>query len=378
MSFELTEEQEALQRTVRKFCEKEIAPIAAEADEKGEFHREIYERLADIGLLGIPCPEEYGGAGLDYMTYIVVVEEIAKVCLSTAVGLGVQGLPQIMINMFGTDEQKNKYLAPLASGEMLGAFALTEPGSGSDAASLKTSAKLDGDYYVLNGSKIFITHGGVADVYLAMAKTNPEKGPRGISSFIVEDGTPGFSFGKTEKKMGLRSSPTREIIFEDCRVPRENLVGNDGDGFKIAMIALDSGRITIGASGVGLAQAALDESINYAQQREQFGKPIASFQGLQFMLADMATSIRAARNLVREAAYLKDYGKPFSHVAAMAKLFATDTAMKVTTDAVQIFGGYGYMQDYPVERLMRAAKVTQIVEGTNQIQRMVIARHLLR
>jgi acyl-CoA dehydrogenase len=378
MSFELTEEQEALQRTVRKFCEKELAPIAAEADEKGEFHREIYEKLADIGLLGIPCPEEYGGAGLDYMTYIVVVEEIAKFCLSTAVGLGVQGLPQIMINTFGTDEQRDKFLAPLASGETLGAFALTEPGSGSDAASLKTSARLDGDYYVLNGSKVFITHGGVADVYLVMAKTDPEKGPRGISSFIVEDGAPGFSFGKTEKKMGLRSSPTREIIFEDCRIPRQNIVGNDGDGFKIAMIALDSGRITIGASGVGLAQAALDESVKYSQQREQFGKPIADFQGIQFMLADMATSIRAARNLVREAAYLKDNGKPFSHVAAMAKLFATDTAMKVTTDAVQIFGGYGYMQDYPVERLMRAAKVTQIVEGTNQIQRMVIARHLLK
>jgi acyl-CoA dehydrogenase len=378
MGFELTEEQEALRRTVQKFCEKELAPIAAEADEKGEFHREIFEKLADIGLLGIPCPEEYGGAGLDYMTYIVVVEEIAKFCLSTAVGLGVQGLPQIMINSFGTDEQRNKYLAPLASGEKLGAFALTEPGSGSDAASLKTSAKLDGDCYVLNGTKIFITHGGVADVYLVMAKTDPGKDARGISSFIVEDGTPGFSFGKTEKKMGLRSSPTREIIFEDCRIPRSNLVGNDGDGFKIAMVALDSGRITIGASGVGLAQAALDESVKYSQQREQFGKPIAGFQGIQFMLADMATSIRAARNLVREAAYLKDNGKPFSHVAAMAKLFATDTAMKVTTDAVQIFGGYGYMQDYPVERLMRAAKVTQIVEGTNQIQRMVIARHLLK
>lgn len=378
MSFELTEEQEALRQTVRKFCEKELAPIAAEADEKGEFHREIYDKLGDLGLLGIPCPEEYGGADLDYLTYIVVVEEIAKHCLSTAVGIGVQGLPQIMISKFGTDEQKEKYLPPLASGEKLGAFALTEAGSGSDAASLKTSARLDGDCYVLNGSKVFITHGGEADVYLVMARTGPEKGARGISTFIVEDGTPGFSSGKTEKKMGLRSSPTRELIFEDCRIPRENLVGAEGDGFKIAMIALDSGRITIGASGVGLAQAALDESVRYASEREQFGKPIAGFQGIQFMLADMATSIRAARNLVREAAYLKDNDKPFSHVAAMAKLFATDTAMKVTTDAVQIFGGYGYMQDYPVERLMRAAKVTQIVEGTNQIQRIVIARHLLK
>ena len=378
MSFALTEEQEALRRTVQKFCEKEIAPIAAEADEKGEFHREIYTKLAELGLLGIPCPEEYGGAGLDYSTYVVVVEEIAKYCLSTAVGLGVQGLPQIMINLFGSDEQKNKYLAPLASGEMLGAFALTEAGSGSDAASLKTTAVLDGDSYVLNGTKIFITHGGVADIYLVMAKTDPQKGARGISSFIVEDGAPGFSCGKLEKKMGLRSSPTAEIIFEDCRIPRENMVGKDGEGFKIAMTALDSGRITIGASAVGLAQGALDEAVKYARQREQFGKPIAEFQGLQFMLADMATSIRAARNLVREAAYLKDNGKPFSHVAAMAKLFATDAAMKVTTDAVQVFGGYGYMQDYPVERLMRAAKVTQIVEGTNQIQRIVIARHLLR
>ena len=378
MGFELTEEQESLRRTVRKFCEKEIAPIAAEADEKGEFHREIFEKLAKIGLLGIPSPEEYGGAGLGYSTYAVVIEEIARHCLSIAVGLGVQGLPQIMIAMFGTDEQKDAHLAPLAEGEKLGAFALTEAGSGSDAASLKTSARLDGDSYILNGSKAFITHGGVADIYIVMAKTDPEKGARGISSFIVEDGTPGFSFGKTEKKMGLRASPTREIIFEDCRIPRANLVGNEGDGFKIAMIALDSGRITIGASAVGLAQAALDESVKYASEREQFGKPIAGFQGIQFMLADMATSIRAARNLVKEAAWLKDAGKEFSHVAAMAKLFATDTAMKVTTDAVQIFGGYGYMQDYPVERLMRAAKVTQIVEGTNQIQRMVIARHLLK
>jgi len=378
MSFELTEEQEALRRTVQRFCEKELVPIAAEADEKGEFHREIYTKLADIGLLGIPCPEEYGGAGLDYSTYIIVIEELAKYCLATAVGLAVQGLPQIMINLFGTDEQKNKYLAPLAEGEKLGAFALTEPGAGSDAASLKMSAVLDGDSYVLNGTKVFITHGGEADIYLVMARSDPEKGARGISSFIVDDGAPGFSCGKTEKKMGLRSSPTREIIFEDCRIPRENLVGAEGDGFKIAMVALDSGRITIGASAVGLAQAALDESVKHAGQREQFNKPIAEFQGIQFMLADMATSIRAARNLVREAAYLKDAGKPFSHVAAMAKLFATDTAMKVTTDAVQIFGGYGYMQDYPVERLMRAAKVTQIVEGTNQIQRMVIARHLLK
>ncbi|UCD57732.1 MAG: acyl-CoA dehydrogenase [Candidatus Hydrogenedentota bacterium] len=378
MSFELTEEQETLRRTVRKFAENELAPIAADADEKGEFHREIYEKLADIGLLGIPCPEEYGGAGLDYSTYAVVIEEIAKYCLATAVGLAVQGLPQIMIGLFGSDEQKGTYLAPLAAGEKLGAFALTEPGAGSDAAALKTTAMLDGDSYVLNGTKAFITHGGVADIYLVMAKTEPEKGSRGISSFVVEDGAPGFSFGKIEKKMGMRASPTREIIFEDCRIPRENLVGREGDGFKIAMIALDSGRITIGAAAVGVAQAALDESIQYAKQREQFGQPIANFQGIQFMLADMATSIRAARNLVREAAFLKDEGKPFSHIAAMAKLFATDTAMKVTTDAVQIFGGYGYMQDYPVERLMRAAKVTQIVEGTNQIQRMVVARHLLK
>ncbi len=378
MGFELTEEQESLRRTVQKFAEKELAPIAAEADEKGEFHREIYDKLAALGLLGIPCPEQYGGAGLDYSTYIVVIEEIAKQCLSTAIGLAVQGLPQIMIGLFGSDEQKNKYLAPLASGKKLGAFALTEAGSGSDAASLRTTAVLDGDSYVLNGSKVFITHGGVADVYLVMAKSDPAKGPRGISSFIVENGAAGFTFGKTEKKMGLRASPTREIIFESCRIPRGNIVGKEGDGFKIAMTALDSGRITIGAAAVGVAQAALDEALKYAKQREQFEQPIANFQGIQFMLADMATSIRASRNLVREAAFLKDSGKPFSDVAAMAKLFATDTAMKVTTDAVQIFGGYGYMQDYPVERLMRAAKVTQIVEGTNQIQRVVIARHLLK
>ncbi|RJP21382.1 MAG: acyl-CoA dehydrogenase [Candidatus Abyssobacteria bacterium SURF_5] len=378
MGFELTEEQAQLQRTVQKFAEKELAPIAAEADEKGEFHREIYSRLAELGLLGIPCPEEYGGAGLDYSTYVIVIEEIAKQCLSTAVGLAVQGLPQIMIGLFGNETQKKTYLAPLASGEKLGAFALTEPNAGSDAASLKTSATLDGDHYLLNGTKVFITHGGVADVYLVMAKTDHSKGPRGISSFIVENGAPGFHSGKLEKKMGLRSSPTREIIFDNCRIPRSNLVGKEGDGFKIAMTALDSGRITIGAAAVGLAQAALDESIKYAKQREQFNQPISAFQGIQFMLADMATSVRAARNLVREAAWLKDTGKPFSHVAAMAKLFATDTAMKVTTDAVQIFGGYGYMQDYPVERLMRSAKVTQIVEGTNQIQRIVIARHLLK
>ncbi|GAB4337736.1 MAG: acyl-CoA dehydrogenase AcdA [Candidatus Abyssubacteria bacterium] len=378
MSFELTEEQENLRRTVQKFCEKELAPVVAEAEEKAEFHREIYDKLAGLGLLGIPCAEEYGGAGLDYSTYIVVIEEIAKYCLATAIGLAVQGLPQIMIGLFGTEEQKRKYLAPLASGKMLGAFALTEPSAGSDAASLKTTASLDGDSYVLNGTKAFITHGGFADLYLVMAKTDPEKRAHGISSFIVADGTPGFSFGKHEKKMGVRASPICELVFENCRIPRANLLGKEGDGFKIAMIALDSGRITIGASAVGLAQAALDEAVKYAKQREQFGRPIAEFQGIQFMLADMATSIRAARNLVREAAYLKDRGKPFSDVAAMAKLFATDTAMKVTTDAVQVFGGYGYIQEYPVERLMRAAKVTQIVEGTNQIQRMLIARHLLR
>jgi alkylation response protein AidB-like acyl-CoA dehydrogenase len=378
MSFELTEEQENLRRTVQRFCEKELAPIAVEAEEKAEFHREIYDKLAELGLLGIPCAEEYGGAGLDYSTYIVVIEEIAKHCLATAIGLAVQGLPQIMIGLFGSEEQKRKYLAPLASGMKLGAFALTEPSAGSDAASLKTTASLDGDSYVLNGTKAFITHGGFADLYLVMAKTAPEKRARGISSFIVEDGVPGFSFGKHEKKMGVRASPICELIFENCRIPRANLLGKEGDGFKIAMIALDSGRITIGASAVGLAQAALDEAVKYAKQREQFGQPIADFQGIQFMLADMATSIRAARNLVREAAYLKDQGKPFSDVAAMAKLFATDTAMKVTTDAVQVFGGYGYIQDYPVERLMRAAKVTQIVEGTNQIQRMLIARHLLK
>ncbi len=377
MNFQLSEEHEMIRKMVRDFAEKEVAPTAAERDEEERFDREIFDKMAELGLTGIPWPEEYGGIGSDYLAYAIAVEELSRVCASSGVVLSAHtSLASWPIYRFGTEEQKRKYLVPLARGTSIGAYALTEPGSGSDAASMKTTAVKQGDHYVINGSKIFITNGGVADIYIIFAVTDPEKGHRGISAFIVESTFPGFKLGKLETKMGIRSSPTAEIIFEDLIVPTENLLGEEGQGFKIAMMTLDGGRNGIAAQAVGIAQGALDAAIRYAKERKQFNKPIIANQGISFKLADMATHVEAARLLTYQAAWLESKGLPYGKASAMAKLFAGDTAMMVTTEAVQIFGGYGYTKDYPVERFMRDAKITQIYEGTQEIQRLVISRML--
>lgn len=379
MIFELNKEQEEIRKMVREFAKKAIEPTAAERDEKELFSREIFDQLGELGILGLPYPEEYGGSGSDFLSYAIAVEEISKVCASTGIGLSVHvSLCSWQIFKYGTEEQKQKYLRPLAEGKKLGAFSLTEPNAGTDAASQQTVAVREGDHYVLNGSKIFTTNGGEAEIYSVFAMTDKSKGVKGISAFIVEKGTPGFSFGKKEVKMGIRSSVQREVIMENCRVPVANLLGKEGDGFKIAMSTLDGGRIGVAAQALGIAQGALEHAIKYSKERVQFGKPIASNQAIAFMLADMATKVEAARFLVYRAAYNKSNHLPYSKEAAMAKLFATDTAMSVTTDAVQIFGGYGYSREYPVERLMRDAKITQIYEGTNQVQRIVISGAILR
>ncbi|CDQ18799.1 Acyl-CoA dehydrogenase [Halobacillus karajensis] len=375
MNFTLTEEQEMLRKMVRDFAKNEVEPTAAERDEEERFDRDIFDKMAELGLTGIPWPEEYGGIGSDFVSYVIAVEELSRVCASTGVTLSAHiSLASWPIFKFGNEEQKKKYLTQLATGEALGAYALSEPGAGSDVSSMRTQAKLDGDHYVLNGSKVWITNGGVADIYIVFAKTDPEQGNRGISAFIVEKDTPGFSTGKKEKKLGIRSSPTTELIFEDCKIPKENLLGEEGQGFKVAMMTLDGGRNGIAAQAVGIAQGALDESVAYAKEREQFGKPIAKLQGISFKIADMATEIEASRLLTYQAAYLESEGLPYSKASAMAKLFAGDTAMKVTTEAVQVHGGYGYTKDYPVERYMRDAKITQIYEGTQEIQRLVVGR----
>lgn len=377
MNFQLSEEHEMIRKMVRDFAENEVAPTAAERDEEERFDREIFDKMAELGLTGIPWPEEYGGIGSDYLAYAIAVEELSRVCASSGVVLSAHtSLASWPIYRFGTEEQKQKYLVPLARGTSIGAYALTEPGSGSDAASMKTTAVKQGDHYVINGSKIFITNGGVADIYIIFAVTDPEKGHRGISAFIVESTFPGFKVGKLERKMGIRSSPTAEIIFEDLIVPAENLLGEEGQGFKIAMMTLDGGRNGIAAQAVGIAQGALDAAIRYAKERKQFNKPIIDNQGISFKLADMATHVEAARLLTYQAAWLESKGLPYGKASAMAKLFAGDTAMMVTTEAVQIFGGYGYTKDYPVERFMRDAKITQIYEGTQEIQRLVISRML--
>jgi butyryl-CoA dehydrogenase len=334
--------------------------------------------MAEIGLTGIPWPEKYGGAEMDYLAYVIAVEELSRVCASTGVCLSAHtSLACWPIYKFGTEEQKMKYLKPMAEGKWLGAYALTEPGSGSDAAGMRTTAKKDGDSYILNGNKVFITNGGPAEVYVVFALTDPEKRSRGITAFIVEKGTPGFRIGKKEKKLGIRASTTVELIFEDCRIPAENRLGEEGFGFKIAMMTLDGGRNGIAAQAVGIAQGAYELARDYALQRKQFGKPIAEQQAIQFKLADMATKIEAARLLTYQAAWLESQGLPYGKASAMSKVFASDTAMQVTTEAVQIFGGYGFIREYPVERYMRDAKITQIYEGTNEIQRLVIARHIL-
>lgn len=378
MNFLLTEEQEMIRKMVRDFAENEVAPTAAERDEEQRFDRSIFEKMAELGLTGIPWPEKYGGIGADYLSYVIAVEELSRVDASVGVTLSAHiSLASWPIYKFGTEEQKEKYLRPLAEGKYIGAYALTEPGSGSDAASMKTTAQRDGDHYILNGSKIFITNGGEAEVYIVFALTDPEKKHRGCSAFIVEKGTPGFTMGKKENKLGIRSSPTLEIIFDNCRVPKENLLGKEGEGFKIAMMTLDGGRNGIAAQAVGIAQGALDASIAYAKERKQFGKPIAAQQTIAFKIADMATKVEAARLLTYQAAWRESEGLSYGKESAMSKLFAGDTAMEVTTEAVQVFGGYGYTKDYPVERYMRDAKITQIYEGTNEIQRLVISKMVL-
>lgn len=377
MFFKLSEEHEMIRKMVREFAKNEVAPTAAQRDEEERFDRGIFTQMADLGLTGIPWPEQYGGIGSDYLAYCIAVEELSRVCASTGVTLSAHtSLAGWPIYTFGTEEQKQKYLKPMATGEKIGAYGLTEPSAGSDAGGMRTLAVKDGEDYILNGSKIFITNGGEADIYVVFARIDPNE--KRTSAFIIEKDMPGFSVGKKEKKLGIRSSPTTEIIFEDCRVPKENLLGNEGEGFKVAMMTLDGGRNGIAAQAVGIAQGALDAAVAYAKERQQFGKPIISQQGIAFKLADMATSIEAARLLTYQAAWLESQGLPYGKESAMSKLYAGDTAMKVTTEAVQVFGGYGYTKDYPVERFMRDAKITQIYEGTQEIQRLVISRYLAK
>ncbi len=378
MNFELTEEQEMTRKMVRDFAEKELKPGADERDDNEEFSRGLFDKMGELGLAGIPWPEEYGGGGCDYISYVIAVEELSRVDASAGTTLSAHiSLAGWPLYKYGSEEQKKKYLEPMALGEKLGAYGLTEATAGTDAASMRTTAVLDGDSYVLNGNKLFITNAGEAETYIVFAVTDKEKKAKGINAFIVEKDTPGFSFGKKERKMGLRSSPTLELIFDNCRVPKENLLGKEGEGFKIAMSTLDGGRNGIAAQAVGIAQGAMEESAEYAKSREQFGRPIADFQAISFMLADMGTRIEAARLLTYQAAYLENAGLPYGKASAMAKLFASETAMEVTTNAVQVFGGYGYTRDYPVERFMRDAKITQIYEGTSEVQRLVISRYLL-
>jgi butyryl-CoA dehydrogenase len=379
MNFELSEEQELIQKMVKEFAASDVAPIAAEIDHEHRFPEELLPKMAELGLMGVPFPEEFGGAGADYVSYTIVLEELARVCASTSVIVSSHtSLGTWPIFEYGTPAQKEKHLHALTSGEKLSAFALTEPAAGTDAASGKTTAVLDGDEYALNGSKIFITNGGYADIYIVTAMTDPDKGARGISAFIVEKDTPGFTVGEREHKMGIKASSTTPLYFSDCRIPKDALLGREGNGFKIAMQTLDGGRIGIAAQALGIAQGALDASIAYAKERVQFGKPIATLQAIQWMIADMATEIDAARFLVYRAAWHKDNNIPYGKEAAMAKLFASETATRVAGKAIQIHGGYGFTESYPVERAYRDAKITEIYEGTSEVQRMVIAGSLLR
>jgi butyryl-CoA dehydrogenase len=371
----MNELQVELKNQLERFRNDKIEPTVEHDDRDENFKMELFRELGQLGFCGMTLPEEYGGAGLTYQDFCVALSEIAKSSVSYAATISVSTMVQAIINEYGNEEQKKKYLPELTSGQEIGAFCLSESSSGSDAASLKTTAKKVDGGYVLNGSKMWITSGGIAKTYIVMARTG-EEGHNGISSFIVQDGMEGFSYGKKESKMGWRVSPTRELTFENCFVPKENILQEEGIGFKIAMSALDKGRITIGSIAVGLSQRALDESIKYSLERKQFKQAIFDFQGLQFMMADMATETEASRLLVEQAAMYYDLGTPNQKLASMAKLKSTDTAMKVSTDAVQILGGVGYTSEYPVERLMRDAKVLQILEGTNQIQRVVIARSL--
>ena len=374
MDFKFNEEEQEIIDMLHDFAVKEVAPLAAEIDEQERFPEETWHKLADMGMMGIAYPEEYGGAGLSYLTYIACCEELAKHCATTSVMMSAHSsLCCWPIEHFGTEEQKQMYLPALCSGEKLGAFGLTEPGAGTDAAMQKTTAEDKGDHWLINGSKIFITNAGYASVFVIFAMTDKSLGTKGISAFIVDRDTPGFSVGAHEKKMGIRGSSTCELIFDNCKVPKENLLGEVGKGFKIAMMTLDGGRIGIGAQALGIAQGCIDQTVKYTQERIQFGKRISQFQNTQFQLADMQTKVDAARLLIYRAAQAKQDGEPYSHLAAMGKLFASETASDVTRRCVQLVGGYGYTREYPFERMMRDAKITEIYEGTSEVQRMVIS-----
>ncbi len=379
MNLDLSEEQKLLQRTVREFAEAEVKPLAREIDETGHFPRETFRKAAELGLAGVAIPEADGGAGMDHMSYAITVEEIARVCASTSVVLSVQNsLYCDPIHRFGNAEQKNKFLVPYARGEKIGCYALTEPQAGSNAAALASKALLKGDRYIVNGTKAWITNGGVADAALVYVNTHPEKGEKGITALVIEKGTPGFAVGKEEKKLGIHATACTELSFSDCEVPAANRIGNEGDGYKIALSTLDGGRIGIGAQATGIAQGAFEAALAYSKQRQAFGHPISDFQAIQFMLADMSTEIEAARLLVRKAAWKQDSGGRFTMEASIAKLFASEMSTRVTHKAIQVHGGYGYSREYPVERMYRDARITEIYEGTSEIQRLVIAAWVLK
>jgi len=379
MEFALTKEQEMVRKTAREFAEKEIAPIAADIDERAEFPSATVQRLGELGFMGMTVPKEWGGAGMDDISYAIAVEEISRACASHGVTMSVcNSLVCWPLMKYGTDAQKEKFLRPVASGKVLGCFALTEPNAGTDAGSQATVARKDGDNYIINGSKVFITNASKSDVTILFAMTDKSKGTRGITAFVVDSHTPGYSIGSVEKKMGIRASVQTEIVFQDMAVSKDNVLGQEGKGFGVAMATLDGGRIGIAAQALGIAQAAYEESVKYAKQREQFGKPISSFQAIQWFISDMATEIDAARMLVYKAAFDKWKGRPYTTSAAMAKYFASDIAMKATRNAIQIHGGYGFTKDYPVERFYRDAKITEIYEGTTEVQKMVIAGDLLK
>jgi len=378
MDFEPTEEHRMIRRMVREFAEKEIAPRVEEMDETDQFPHDIFRRMGELGITGLPFPEKYGGSGFSYTSLVIALEEIARVSGAMAITLDVQAsLYGEPVYLFGTEEQKKKYLVPAAQGKKIGCFGLTEPQAGSDAGATRTRAVRDGDEWVINGQKNFITNGSVADFAVITAKTDPDKGVHGISALIVERGTPGFTIGRDEKKMGLKGSVTSELFFENCRIPAENLLGKENEGFKQFMTTLDAGRVAISAMALGLAQGAFDKAIAYAQEREQFGQPIAKFQAIQWMIAEMATDIEAARLMINRAAWLRENGRRFTKEAAMAKLFSTEVSESVCHKAIQIHGGYGYMREYEVERMYRDQRLCSIGEGTNQVQRLVIARQLL-
>ncbi len=378
MDFELTEEQRMVREAVRAFAEKEVKPVASRMDREGTYPAELIKKLSAMGFMGTFVPPEFDGSGMDFLSYIIAMEEISKAWASLGAVMTVNNsLVCDPILRHGTEVQKRKYLPRLARGEILGCYALTEPSAGSDAGSIQTQARKDSASYLLNGTKFFITNGYHADLAIVYAVTDPGRGKTGISAFLIEKGTPGFSVGKVEDKLGLRSSDTAELIFQDCRVPSETLLGKEGDGYKIAMETLDGGRIGIAAQALGIAQACLEEALAYAKQRRQFGQPIADFQAIQWMLADMATEIDAARLLTYRAAWLRQQGRKVTRAAAMAKLYASEAANRAAYKALQIFGGYGYIKDFPVERLYRDARVTTLYEGTSEIQRLIIARHLI-